>query len=126
GALRDPGDPTYRALARAIEAREPITVELLYSDQVGGQRTISRFGLTPVTTPTGEDTWLGSSSRHWFLDRQGPRPEGEVQAAAEAILRLQTEREQAGGTEQAEQAQAGRIGSNGAEGEAAQQDQARD
>src|SRR5205807_3560395 len=65
GALRDRSDPAYGAVAEAIEAREPISIELLYSDQVGAQRTISRFGLVPA----GEDTWIVSVSRHWFLDR---------------------------------------------------------
>jgi hypothetical protein len=89
GALRDHGDPAYTEVIQALEAREPITIELLYSDQVGDQRTISRFGLTPMTTSEGEGTWLASGSRHWFLDRDGPRSEAEVQAAAEAILRTQ-------------------------------------
>jgi hypothetical protein len=92
GALRDHRDPVFAQVAEAIDAGEPITIELLYSDQVGEQRTISRFGLTPYTTPDEEEVWLASSSRHWFLDRAGPRPEREVQAAAEAILRLQGQR----------------------------------
>ncbi len=49
--------------------RRPLSLDLLYSDQVGGQRTISRFGLTPA----GEDRWLGSVTRHWNLDYSGPR-----------------------------------------------------
>jgi len=35
------------ATAQAIDARQPITIELLYSDQVGNQRTVTRFGLFP-------------------------------------------------------------------------------
>lgn len=93
GALRDHSDPAYTQVVEAIEAGEPITIELLYSDQVGDQRTISRFGLVPMTTSEEEDTWLASGSRHWFLDRDGPRSEAEVQAAAEAILRTQAARE---------------------------------
>jgi len=83
GALRDPENPTFRGVAEAIEAREPISIELLYSDQVGGQRTITRFALLP----TGEDSWIASSSRHWFLDRPSPRSEEDIQATAEAYLR---------------------------------------
>jgi hypothetical protein len=83
GALRDPADQTFRAVAAAIDAREPISIELLYSDQVGAQRTISRFGLIPA----GDDAWLTSVSRHWLLDRPGPRSEEDARAAAEEILR---------------------------------------
>jgi len=84
GALRDHRDPAYQTIAAAIDGREPITVELLYSDQVGEQRTITRFGLMPF----GEgDDWVASVNRHWFLDRPGPRSESEAQAAAERIMR---------------------------------------
>jgi hypothetical protein len=64
GALRNPDD------------------SVLYSDQVGLQRTISRFGLMPAN-----GTWLASLSRHWYLDWDGPRPESLTSAAAEAVLR---------------------------------------
>jgi hypothetical protein len=93
GAIRDHGDPTYTALAEAIDAREIVTVELLYSDQVGEQRTITRFGLSPMGE---EDVWIASVSRHWFLDRPGPRSEPDRQAAAERILEtIQAGREEA-------------------------------
>ena len=82
GALRHPEDPVRAATAEAIEARQPITIELLYSDQVGGQRTITRFGLIPT-----DDAWLTSVSRHWYLDWEGPRPESGVRTAAEVIFR---------------------------------------
>lgn len=111
GALRDHRDAVYPQVAAAIVDREPITIELLYSDQVGEQRTISRFGLTPFRTEDGEEGWIASGSRHWFLDRAGPRPEQEVQAASETILRLQSERQdaqerEAADAEQAEAAEA--------------------
>ena len=69
GALRDPGDEIHREIAAARTARRSLSVALLYSDQVGGQRTISRFALTPA----GEEKWLGSVGRHWNLDHAGPR-----------------------------------------------------
>lgn len=84
GALRDPDDEVRAGLEKAILTRERISVELLYSDQVGLQRTISRFGLIP----TG-DMWIANLNRHWFLDRQGPRPEEATLAAAQTILREQ-------------------------------------
>jgi hypothetical protein len=82
GALRNPEDPMRTATAEAIGARQPITIELLYSDQVGLQRTITRFGLTPTA-----DSWLSSVTRHWYLDWDGPRPENDVRAAVHAVRR---------------------------------------
>src|SRR3954451_23095958 len=51
GAFRDPSDPRFEEVRAAIEAREAMTVDLLYEDHEGGQRAISRFGLIPA----GED-----------------------------------------------------------------------
>jgi len=78
GALRDPDDPLRVAMAAAIEAREAVGVELMYSDQIGGQRTITRFGLMPVGAAPDEmnpadDAWMASMTRHWHLDWTGPR-----------------------------------------------------
>jgi hypothetical protein len=84
GALRHPDDPVRAAVVEAIEIGEHINVELLYSDQVGRQRTISRFGLTPLG-----DSWLAGLTRHWYLDWEGPRPESLTIAAAETILQEQ-------------------------------------
>jgi hypothetical protein len=87
GALRDPSDPWYEAVSDAIATRQAITIELLYSDQVGAHQTITRFGLTPYTDPeSGEVGWIAGSSRHWFLDRPGPRSEEDRAARAQAIL----------------------------------------
>jgi hypothetical protein len=82
GALRDPDDLGRAAVADAIDSGQPITLELLYSDLVGRQRTISRFGLVPAF-----DTWIASLTRHWYLDWEGPRPEELTRAAAEMIFR---------------------------------------
>lgn len=71
GALRDPDDRLHCEVAAAIDAGAPIGVELLYSDQIGGQRTITRFGLMPA----GESR-LTSMTRHWHLDWSGPREPG--------------------------------------------------
>jgi len=84
GALRHPDDPVRAAVVEAIDNGEHLNVELLYSDQVGRQRTISRFGLTPLG-----DSWLAGLTRHWYLDWDGPRPESLTIAASEAILREQ-------------------------------------
>lgn len=84
GALRNPDDPVRAAVADAIDARQPLSVELLYTDQVGRQRTITRFGFVPAG-----DSWLASVTRHWTLDWDGPRPESAVLAAVEAVQRDQ-------------------------------------
>jgi hypothetical protein len=96
GALRNPDDPVRAAIAEAIDARQTIAVELLYTDQVGGQRTITRFGLIPAA-----DSWLANVIRHWYLDWDGPRPETDVLAAAETIRREQeaAERRTAAGSQ---------------------------
>lgn len=82
GALRNPDDPVRAAIAEAIDLRRPITIELLYTDQVGLQRTITRFGLTPTA-----DSWLASVTRHWHLDWEGPRSEQAVRAATDTVQR---------------------------------------
>jgi len=82
GALRNPDDPSRASVAEAIEAGEPLTLELLYTDQIGQQRTITRFGLMPAG-----DSWLLTVTRHWYLDWDGPRPEREITAAAETVMR---------------------------------------
>jgi hypothetical protein len=69
GALRDPADPLFAVARDAIRSRAPMTVDVLYGDHEGGQRTITRFYLNPI--PDGE--WLAAVSRHWSLDRPNPR-----------------------------------------------------
>lgn len=69
GAFRDPDEPEYKAARRAVEARDPVTIEVLYGDHEGGQRTITRFVLRPRET----DGWMAVQSLHWNLDRPDPR-----------------------------------------------------
>jgi hypothetical protein len=82
GAMRNPDDPVRAEVVKAIEEGLPVSLELLYSDQVGRQRTISRFNLIPAG-----DGWLVNLNRHWYLDWEGPRPDDLTVAASEAILR---------------------------------------
>ncbi len=112
GALRNPDDPVRAGLAEAIDAREPMSVELLYTDQVGLQRTITRFGLIAAA-----DSWIASVTRHWYLDWDGPRPERDVLAAAESVMRDQeaAERRAAARNEMAAAADAdGAVAEDGA------------
>jgi hypothetical protein len=74
-AIRDPEDPLHGPLKQAIETGEGVTVDILYGDHEGGQRTITRFFITPRAQVTDEEPWLWrcSTSRHWNLDRADPR-----------------------------------------------------
>ncbi|MGI8802593.1 MAG: hypothetical protein ACR2KV_10535 [Solirubrobacteraceae bacterium] len=47
GSIRDATDPAFDGARQAAAGRRPVTVELLYGDHEGGQRTISRFTLMP-------------------------------------------------------------------------------
>jgi hypothetical protein len=69
GAFRDPNDPIFAVARDAATAARPVTIDLLYGDHEGGQRMISRFGLS--ATPNG--SWLAGVGRHWNLDRPDPR-----------------------------------------------------
>jgi hypothetical protein len=69
GAIRDPAEPNYSALAAAARDRQPVTIDVLYTDVHGGQRTITRFALQAA----GEDRWISAVGRHWFLDGVSPR-----------------------------------------------------
>jgi hypothetical protein len=69
GAFRDPATDEFGAARAAVEAREPMTIDLLYGDYEGGQRMISRFGVLPRE----DGTWTAAASRHWNIDRADPR-----------------------------------------------------
>ncbi len=56
-------------MASACRQREPFSIDLLYSDNVGAQRTISRFMVNPAV----DDRWVCEVIRNWHLDRPGPR-----------------------------------------------------
>lgn len=60
---------TIAEVRKALANRDILSIELLYSDQVGGQRAITRFNLNPV----GDDVWLAVATRHWHLDEETRR-----------------------------------------------------
>jgi hypothetical protein len=74
-ALRDPADALYEQLREAIDARTTISVDLLYGDHDGGQRTITRFNLVPRSQARDDepDLWICTTVLHWNLDRDAPR-----------------------------------------------------
>jgi len=69
GAIRDADDPVRPGFMSVLRDREPFTIDVLYGDQEGGQRTISRFNVLPTT----DDGWYCQPARHWYLDRPDPR-----------------------------------------------------
>ena len=69
GAFRDPHDAAFTAARDAARLRTASTVDLLYGDHEGGQRTITRFSMLPVN----EGDWLATVGHHWNLDRANPR-----------------------------------------------------
>lgn len=70
GALRDPASPEFTAARRPVQAGDSVTVDLLYGDQEGGQRVVTRFVLRAKADASA---WLGTVSRHWNVDRDDPR-----------------------------------------------------
>jgi hypothetical protein len=45
GTFRDPSTPEFAEASAAIAERRQVTIDVLYGDHEGGQRTITRFGL---------------------------------------------------------------------------------
>jgi hypothetical protein len=70
-AMHEPSDPDRARVGEIMGSGGPVLVDLLYGDQEGGQRTISRFAVTQY--PGEKSEWLCSVARHWALDRNGPR-----------------------------------------------------
>lgn len=68
-AVREEADPVRESLLESLKAREGIRIDLLYGDQQGGQRMISRFSILP----RADDGWYTLVARHWSVDRPDPR-----------------------------------------------------
>jgi hypothetical protein len=69
GAIREKDDPQFKKAAKAIKNQETLLIDIEYSDQDGGQRTVSRFALSYHE----EGDWLTSAVRHWRIDGTNPR-----------------------------------------------------
>jgi hypothetical protein len=69
GTFRDPSSSGFATAKAAVDAKQQIMVEILYGDYQGGQRVVSRFGLTP----RDDGSWLAAVARHWNIDRAAPR-----------------------------------------------------
>jgi len=68
GAIREADDPDRTPLLESI-ARGRTAVDVLYGDQHGGQRFVSRFTLSPRE----DGTFYVVVVRQWNVDRPGPR-----------------------------------------------------
>jgi hypothetical protein len=70
GAIRDPADDHYEALASAAKDGSRVLIDLLYGDHEGGQRAIARFSVTPEDEGSVRTT---NVVRYWNIDREDPR-----------------------------------------------------
>jgi hypothetical protein len=70
GRLRGSDDAGYEEIRAAVQERSRFAIDLLYSDNVGAQRTISRFGISPGDN---DDEWMTGVVRHWYLEGIAPR-----------------------------------------------------
>lgn len=74
GAVRNSDDPAMTHLRGQLVANEPVTIDLLYGDQEGGQRTVTRFVLRPLSQRDEmSSTHQGTVVRHWNIDSPDPR-----------------------------------------------------
>ena len=73
-AIRDADSEQLKELAGRAESHDHFVVDVLYGDVEGGQRVITRLGLSPSPAQdAGPDEWAVSAARHWNLDRPDPR-----------------------------------------------------
>jgi hypothetical protein len=74
-AVRETSDPLHEPLRAAIAEGPGITIDVLYGDHEGGQRTITRFFLSPRSEVADDEPWMWmcSVARHWNVDRADPR-----------------------------------------------------
>ncbi len=69
-AFRDAADPQYDQAITAIKSNDVLLIDVLYGDQEGGQRAMTR-----MTLQRADEThpWMASAVRHWNVDRPDPR-----------------------------------------------------
>jgi hypothetical protein len=73
-AFRDGNDQQFSAAVEAAKTADVVSIDLLYGDQDGRQRVISRMVLRRYAPdPDKDEMWLPAVIRHWNLDRPDPR-----------------------------------------------------
>jgi hypothetical protein len=70
GALREPADPISAQIRKSIAEEGVVSVDLLYRDHEGGQRTVSRFSIVKTDVGKEDDLagWWPSLSNHHAFD----------------------------------------------------------
>jgi hypothetical protein len=61
-------DPDRDAAIAAINSSDGVAIDVLYGDDEGGQRTVSRFRISQIN-----DHWRADVVRHFFIDNPDPR-----------------------------------------------------
>lgn len=69
GAFRDPSSEEFAHARDAVRSGERVDVDVLYGDQQGTQRMVTRFSLLPRE----HDVWMATIARHWNVDGADPR-----------------------------------------------------
>ena len=72
-AIRTRDDPDRAQVEAALAGDDILLIDLLYGDQEGGQRTISRFSIAQYPGTDHQNEWSPAVVNHWYLDREGPR-----------------------------------------------------
>jgi hypothetical protein len=69
GAIRDPAAELFAYARDALRSGDRVLIDILYGDQQGLQRMISRFALLP----RDDGAWGATIGRHWNVDGADPR-----------------------------------------------------
>jgi hypothetical protein len=75
-AFRDSNDPQYDDAVAAAKDGDTISIDLLYGDNDGGQRVMTRFVMRRLDGRGDADQppmWMATAIRHWNVDRPDPR-----------------------------------------------------
>jgi hypothetical protein len=77
GAIRDRSDPAYDEIRAAMRSGARVSIDLIYGDYEGGQRTIARIGLTKDGEAERDD-YRAEAGRYWNVDGIDPRDRPEA------------------------------------------------
>ena len=77
GAIRDRSDPAYDEIRSAMRSGARVSIDLIYGDYEGGQRTIARIGLTK-DGEVERDDYRAEAGRYWNVDGIDPRDRPEA------------------------------------------------
>jgi hypothetical protein len=73
-AVREAGSDQHAFLSERAADRQQFAIDVLYGDVEGGQRMITRAGLSRGPAQDADASeWAVAAGRHWNLDRPDPR-----------------------------------------------------